>query len=710
MEEKNSAQESDVKTKPLVSDGEGDVKKTESQGRSGMKKILLSGLVIAGLSLGVYLAKDNLAQWLPFLDAGESPITKILPRGDNQESHEIKSFKSVEEFKEYLKAGEAEADGGNLMMRGRMSADVFEEVGMAAPQAMKDTMAQGSEGGERVSDTNVQVAGIDEPDILKTDGKSLFFSGRQHVFRSVPEPMIEPMMVDEETVVAPGAPSRVMPPLRPELETKVIDAFPPADLEKISSIPHQGNLLLSDEVLVVFSGRDVYGYDVSNPASPSEKWHFELDSRTRVTTSRLKGGKIYLVTQTGVNRGRPCPIPLINGGLEIRCSDIYYPDVTVPVDVTYTALVMDVGSGEVSEKISLVGSSGTSVVYMSPESLYISYSYFESMVDLFYGFYDEVGSDLIEESYLQRIKKLKDLEISARAKMVELETIIEEYRATLTDDERLRVENEMQNRMDDYFTKRAREFEKTGIVRIKIDGMRVAASGTVPGQPLNQFSLDEYEDNLRVATTTSGNRFGSGKSVNDVYVLSDNLKIVGEVLDLGLTERIYSARFIEDKGYVVTFRQIDPFYVIDLSDPKNPELKGELKIPGYSSYLHPIDKDLIVGIGKEGAKVKISLFDVSDPQNPREKSKYMLDEGWSDILNTHHAFLLDKKHRVFFLPGSKGGYVMGYAGEELGLRRAVSDVRARRAVFIDDYLYVVGDDKIVVLNENDWTEVNKLDL
>ena len=85
---------------------------------------------------------------------------------------------------------------------------------------------------------------------------------------------------------------------------------------------------------------------------------------------------------------------------------------------------------------------------------------------------------------------------------------------------------------------------------------------------------------------------------------------------MGKDERIYSARFIGDKGYLVTFKQVDPFYVLDLSNPKKPEIKGELKIPGYSSYLHPISDDLILGIGKEGSVVKVSLFDVSDPTNP----------------------------------------------------------------------------------------------
>ncbi|MEA3560689.1 MAG: beta-propeller domain-containing protein, partial [Candidatus Omnitrophota bacterium] len=107
-----------------------------------------------------------------------------------------------------------------------------------------------------------------------------------------------------------------------------------------------------------------------------------------------------------------------------------------------------------------------------------------------------------------------------------------------------------------------------------------------------------------------------------------------------------------------------------------PELKGELKIPGYSSYLHPINKDRILGMGKEGSKVKVSLFDVELASNPKEADKYILDEYWSDVLNTHHAFLLDAKHKIFFLPGHKGGYIFSYEKNRhytrfywIGLRR-----------------------------------------
>jgi uncharacterized secreted protein with C-terminal beta-propeller domain len=178
---------------------------------------------------------------------------------------------------------------------------------------------------------------------------------------------------------------------------------------------------------------------------------------------------------------------------------------------------------------------------------------------------------------------------------------------------------------------------------------------------------------------------------------------------MGLGERIYSARFIGDRGYIVTFRQTDPFYVLDLSNPTNPKLKGELKIPGYSGYLHPLADNIILGVGQEDWKLKMSLFDVSDPNNPKEIDKYLMQESYSEAINNHKAFLQDAKHKVFFLPGGSGGYVFGYEGNKLKLVKAVSDINARRAIFINDYMYIIHDNGVVVLDETKWEKVKELD-
>src|SRR4030043_354100 len=201
--------------------------------------------------------------------------------------------------------------------------------------------------------------------------------------------------------------------------------------------------------------------------------------------------------------------------------------------------------------------------------------------------------------------------------------------------------------------------ERTSIHRIRIEGgeMEYVASGEIPGMVLNQFSMDEYDGYFRVATTTHGE-----KPLNNVYVLNMALNITGSLTDLAPGETIYSARFMGERCYLVTFRNIDPLFVIDLSNPATPRVLGELKITGYSSYLHPYDETHIIGIGKETVAeredfawyqgVKISLFDVSDVSNPREISKYEIGDRGTDspVLWDHKAFLFDKERNLLVMP------------------------------------------------------------
>ena len=285
---------------------------------------------------------------------------------------------------------------------------------------------------------------------------------------------------------------------------------------------------------------------------------------------------------------------------------------------------------------------------------------------------------------------------------------------SLDDDAMLKFENDMQNKAENYYEKNKRSLLSTGIAKININDLKISASGSVPGYLLNQFSMDEYQGNLRVATTIGDiwgwAPSGSDSQANDVYVLDQNLNTIGSVLNLGVGERIYSARFIGDLGYLVTFRQTDPFYVLNLADPKNPKMVGELKIPGYSSYLHPIKENKILGIGMENGNVKLSYFDVADASNPKEISKYSLSEYGSEALYNHHAFLQDEKHQVFFLPSYSGGYIFSYANDQIELVKAVSLPDAKRAVYINDYLYILANDYMAVLDENTWEKVNELDL
>lgn len=187
------------------------------------------------------------------------------------------------------------------------------------------------------------------------------------------------------------------------------------------------------------------------------------------------------------------------------------------------------------------------------------------------------------------------------------------------------------------------------------------ASGQVAGYLLNQWSLSEHDGLLRVVTTEEPAWWGGPEtpSRSTVSVLADGgdrLSVVGQLGGIGRGERVYAVRFIGELGYVVTFRQVDPLHVIDLSNPERPVVRGELHIPGYSSYLHPIGDGLLVGVGQDATQegqvlgTQVSIFDVSDPANPVRLHHLSLGPSWSQAEWDHHAFLYDAARNLAVLP------------------------------------------------------------
>ncbi|EKD42321.1 MAG: hypothetical protein ACD_73C00207G0002, partial [uncultured bacterium] len=207
--------------------------------------------------------------------------------------------------------------------------------------------------------------------------------------------------------------------------------------------------------------------------------------------------------------------------------------------------------------------------------------------------------------------------------------------------------------------------EKTIVHRFALgSGSKLHAyqgTGSVPGHILNSFSLGEYEGHLRIATTTG---FWGDETTNQVYILdttNPSLPIVGSIEDIAKGETIYGVRFLGSRGYVVTFKKIDPLFVLDLQAPTNPQIAGELKMPGYSTYIHPINERLVLGIGKDAEDmgsfawfqgVKLALFDVSDPSNPKIVDEEIIgDRGTtSDAISNHHAFTYDATTGLLALP------------------------------------------------------------
>ena len=224
---------------------------------------------------------------------------------------------------------------------------------------------------------------------------------------------------------------------------------------------------------------------------------------------------------------------------------------------------------------------------------------------------------------------------------------------------------------------------------------RYEGSGAVVGQPLNQFAFHEHNGHLFVATTVFSQRWES--FVTSLEDTGSQLQISHKVGKLGKDEKIYAVRYVGDKAYVVTFRETDPLYVIDLSDPGRLETKGELKITGYSAYLHPVGDDLLLGIGREATNtgritgLKLSLFDVSDPSNPQEVDKLDFDGGSSAVEFDHRAFLWWEDSNLAVVP---------VKNDRSGLNGALA-VRIRQGQGAEEPFYAITLDQRITHGELD---------
>ena len=208
--------------------------------------------------------------------------------------------------------------------------------------------------------------------------------------------------------------------------------------------------------------------------------------------------------------------------------------------------------------------------------------------------------------------------------------------------------------------------QKTKIYKLELkeDGkVEYTASTTIDGSTIDQFSFDEYKSNLRVAVDTG--------NATKILVLDNELNLIGETGELAEGENMYSSRFMGDKAYLVTYQTIDPLFVIDLSNPEDPNVLGELKIPGYSTYLHPYDENHIIGIGMQTEEriyrnsegkvtsttavitgMKMALFDVTNVNNPKQISEVTIGDSRtkSAVLTNHKALLFSKEKQLLAIP------------------------------------------------------------
>lgn len=297
----------------------------------------------------------------------------------------------------------------------------------------------------------------------------------------------------------------------------------------------------------------------------------------------------------------------------------------------------------------------------------------------------------------------------------------------------------------------------TDIYKFAINGTKIdfVASTSITGNILNQFSMDEHDGYFRIATT-EGNTWGGTNetSKNHLFIYDEQLKKVGEVTDLAPGERIYSARFMGDKAYVVTFKQVDPLFVIDLQNPEQPKVLGELKIPGFSNYLHPLDENHLIGIGYDTETkvdsyskqpfttttgIKVSLFDITDYSNPKEQDTVVIGGRgtYSEVEHNHKVLFRNEQYNYFGFPVSiyepKGEYEVKYKGAgalvyEITAENGIQlkgdlvtpakegeeyenwEAMITRLLYIDDALYTVSRNEVKSYNLQNFNSIGRVKL
>ena len=548
------------------------------------------------------------------------------------------------------------------------------EVRSAVPEAAYDEAKPSG-----YSQTNVQVRGIDESDIIKTDGEYIYFANNSII--------------------------------------TIIKAFPPKSLEIASKINISGyyieglyissgnNLLIAignrygyigipevrgisqsapeSKLIAPEKGREplssILVYDVSNPSSPKEVLNisfFDSIYQTRLYRSVLYVNSIQSAHRYNYESNSVevrLPGIWINGmKQDISPSDIKYIPDLYDTSLAYNIIfALDLSTFDYNYEIVMSGYTG--ILYMSYSNIYIAQTVYPPIAFM-------------------------------RGEV-------------------LKTSNEV----------------KTRIYKFSIDGLKIEpqAIGNVKGSISSQFQLDEYKGFLRVSTYSWIITTNRTLRYTNIFVLDSELNVIGSIEGLAESEMLYATRFMGDYAYLVTFRLIDPLFVINMEDPANPYVEGELKIPGFSTYLQPVTDTLLIGIGYETDNMtrvvglKVSLFDVSDPSKPIEVDNIVFNTSnwiWSEALYNHKAILVMENGTVIgfsmtsydYGPFSKNNvkYVLLKASNDgLNLIRSFDvypnnsiyyDLGIVRGVYIDSYLYIVSYRSVVVYDLRSFSLVTML--
>lgn len=475
---------------------------------------------------------------------------------------ELTKFASYSELKAFLKENpnayryNSLGEWGSALLSGT---DIAAENTYLAPSA------------QDYSTTNIQVEGVDEADIIKTDGEFIYLVSGTRVIIAKAYPVVEAQVLAEIKLDERVDGIFINGHRLVVIHQNWSDWMARYEGNEEQANPEPAEMPVLQTYIKV--------YDVSDIANPVLARDMSIDGD--YFGSRMVGDYVYVITDASAyEQDGEVELPVIHLGsmdVKVDATDIYYIDIA---DYHYnftTIATVNVKEDDQNPKYETILLGANSNLYVSMNNIYIT---------------STVWSNDSE----------------------------------------------------------------TTIHRIRTSGGEIAyeASGEVPGRVLDQFSMDEYQGFFRIATTTTANH---------VYILDMNLDIVGSLEDLAPGEQIYSARFMGDRGYMVTFKKVDPLFVIDLTNPYDPKVLGQLKITGYSDYLHPYGENYLLGIGKEAVAadegdfawyqgVKISIFDVTDVANPIEVAKYEIGDRGTDspVLRDHKALLFDEEKNLLVIP------------------------------------------------------------
>lgn len=552
----------------------------------------------------------------------------------------FKTFSSYEELKSFLLANSKTQ--GAFQIRGPLDNSVLnpETFGF-------DDKSQGST--PSYSATNIQVSGVDEADMMKTDGQYIYVLSGQNV--------------------------------------SILRAYPPEQAEVLSRIPFEDmypvGIFVSGDRLAVLGGKYAYPetFPFILPFAPTYRPPWVVDVKTFVKVydisdrvhpvplkdykitgsyfgSRMIGDYVYFIaSQPAYVYSDAVGLPMIyspDGQKEISATEIHYTNVSDNYFQFTTFVALNMRNTTETPTYMTLMLGGTSGMYVSLSNIYVTFQEWE-------------GNTTI-------------------------------YRLHTAD-----------------------------------SNITCEANGTVLGHELNQFSMDEDNGYFRIATTTWMN----GINRNNLYILDMNLSVVGKLEDIAPGETLDSTRFIGNRCYLSTsIVRRDPFFVINVENATNPKILGYLKIPGFTRYLHPYDEDHVIGIGKDGSNLKVSLFDVSNVSDPKNISEYKVEGSWSDssVLSEHKAFLFEKSKDLLAIPVSvnnwspehyviwQGTYVFNVTlSDGLVLRGSITHQNAstsswdssywvERSLYIENVLYTISSKEIKMNSLGDLTLINELKL